>query len=455
MGTPAAAALIVDDEASLCAILGRLLGKAGYEVDAVGSGEGAVGRVASANPDVIFMDLALPGMDGIETMEALRRRGCDSEIIVMTAYGSVDTAVRAIKLGAFHYVEKPFDNNEIVALANRAAEHRRLRHEVRELRGQLSRQYSLEGIVGVSGRMQAVLGQVVRAAASDATVMVEGESGTGKELIVRALHNQSDRKDGPFVALNCAALPQGLIENELFGHEAGAFTDARDRYQGKFEQADGGTLFLDEVGDLPVDAQAKLLRVIEQREFTRIGGSQTVSVDVRLVAATNKELGRVVREGDFREDLYYRLNVISLLLPPLRERREDIPLLAEHFIELINRDLDQVVDGIEPAAMERFAQYGWPGNVRELENVIRGAAILRTGSHIRERDLPMGIQRAGVVMGPGEATLGEQLARYESAIIAQVLEQEAHNRTRSAARLGITRKTLLAKISAYDLDRES
>ena len=453
MATAASKILIVDDEKQIRTIVSHLLADEGYDVEAVVSGEESLKVALDQRPDLVLMDLSLPGMDGIETMEVLRARGVDGQVILMTAYGSVNSAVRAMKLGAYHYVEKPFDNDELLNLIRRALEQRRLENQVEDLKEQLDQRYSLENIVGVSDRMQAVFTQVVRAARSEVTVLVEGESGTGKELIVRALHHQGRRKDGPFVALNCAALPTHLIENELFGHEPGAFTDARQRYVGKFEQANGGTLFLDEIGELPPEAQGKLLRVIQEREITRIGGSESVPVDVRLVAATNRDMEELVGKGNFRQDLYYRLNVVAIRLPPLRKRQEDIPLLVDFFVERINRETENRLEGVAPQSMDLFRQYDWPGNVRELDNVLQGAAVMCQSNLIYPQDLPLRIQKqVAVGASAKDATLAEILSGVERRIIAEALEVERHNRTRTAARLGITRKTLLAKIAVYGLD---
>jgi len=442
--------LIVDDEKQIRTILSRLLTDEGFTVKAVVSGEDCIKKGPDFHPDLVLMDLSLPGVDGIEAMELLRARGVEAQVILMTAYGSVESAVRAMKLGAYHYIEKPFDNDELLNLVHRALEQRRLESQVEDLKGQLDQRYAPENIIGVSDGMQAVFARVLRAARSEVTVLVEGESGTGKELIVRALHHQSKRKEGPFVALNCAALPAHLIENELFGHEPGAFTDARQRYLGKFEQANGGTLFLDEIGELPPEAQGKLLRVIQEREVTRIGGSESISVDVRLVAATNQELESLVQRGDFRQDLYYRLNVVAIRLPPLRQRQEDIPLLVDFFIDRINCEIENRLQGVTPRTLELFRQYDWPGNVRELENVLQGAAVMCRENLIQPQDLPLRLQNQ-VEVEEKDATLAEILSGVERRIIAEALELEQHNRTRTAARLNITRKTLLAKIAAYGL----
>ena len=442
--------LIVDDEARIRKIVTLLLREEGLDPRSVESGEACLKAVAEESPDLVLMDLTLPGRDGLETMAGLRAGGWDGEVVMMTAFGSVATAVRAIQEGAFHYLEKPFDNDELLSLVRRALERRRLRGEVAALREQLDERYALDNVVGISGPLRAVCAQVTRVAPTEATVLVEGESGTGKELVVRALHNLSRRREGPFVALNCAALPASLVENELFGHEPGAFTDARSRHQGRFEQAGGGTLFLDDVSELPAEVQAKLLRVLQEREISRIGGTAAIPVDVRIVAATNSDLQQQVEDGGFREDLFYRLNVVSLRLPPLRERLEDLPLLVEHFLQRAGSELERPVEGVTPGAMDLLRSYNWPGNVRELENVIRGAAILCGGPQLDETDLPPRLRRPSV--GTSAGTLAERLAVVERQAIDEVLAEEDHNRTRAAARLGITRKTLLAKITAYGLE---
>ena len=442
--------LVVDDEAGIRRAVGAELEDQGYEVVMAASGSEALLRFAETEVDLVVTDLKMEGVDGLDVLREVKRRRPEAEVLMMTAYGSVESAVRAMKLGAYHYIEKPFDNDELLNLVHRALEQRRLESQVEDLKGQLDQRYAPENIIGVSDGMQAVFARVLRAARSEVTVLVEGESGTGKELIVRALHHQSKRKEGPFVALNCAALPAHLIENELFGHEPGAFTDARQRYLGKFEQASGGTLFLDEIGELPPEAQGKLLRVIQEREVTRIGGSESISVDVRLVAATNQELESLVQRGDFRQDLYYRLNVVAIRLPPLRQRQEDIPLLVDFFIDRINCEIENRLQGVTPRTLELFRQYDWPGNVRELENVLQGAAVMCRENLIQPQDLPLRLQNQ-VEVEEKDATLAEILSGVERRIIAEALELEQHNRTRTAARLNITRKTLLAKIAAYGL----
>lgn len=445
--------LIVDDEPQIRTIVRRLLVDEGYAVEAVASGEEGVKKALQWQPDLVLMDLSLPGVDGIDTMEMLRARGVNTHVILMTAYGTVDSAVWAMRLGAYHYIEKPFDNEELLNLIGRALDHRMLSTRVKDLEGQLRDRYDRQNTIGVSDRFQAVFSQVMRAAQSDATVLIEGDSGTGKELIVRALYQESSRHNGPFVALNCAALPAHLIESELFGHEAGAFTDARKLHAGKFEQASGGVLFLDEVGELPLEGQGKLLRVIQERELTRVGGHETIPVDVRLVSATNRDMEALVRDGLFREDLYYRINVVAIRMPTLRERQEDIPLLVDYVLDRFNVDSRRRVTGVDDEVMAVFREYAWPGNVRELENVVQGAAIMCLGEVIGVDDLPLRLRRPGTRdAGEELGSLAEAVAAVERRTIATALELEHGNRTRTAGRLGITRKTLLAKITTYGLE---
>lgn len=444
--------LIIDDERRIRLILSRLLRDEGYEVEVAASGEQGIEGARDFRPDVVLMDLSLPGMDGIEGMAAIREFVPEAETIMMTAYGTIESAVEAMRKGAYDYLTKPFDNDALVLKIKRLLERKHLSEEVETLKDQLNRRYAFENIVAVSGAMQAVFEMVGRASKTDVTVLVEGESGTGKELIVRALHHHSRRKDQPFVAVNCAALPTHLIENELFGHEKGAFTDATERYIGKFEQASGGTLFLDEIVELPPEAQAKLLRAVQEREITRIGGTKTIPVDVRLVAATNRDMEALMEEGRFRRDLYYRLNVVSIKIPPLRERREDIPLLVDHFIGRFAGAVERPVSGVSDEVMRLLNAYNWPGNVRELENVIQGAMVMAKDDFLRAGDLPLRIRTAEADRGAFRGTLAEVVAQVERRVIGEALRMEGSNRTRTAERLGITRKTLLSKIKAYGLE---
>ena len=446
--------LVVDDERKIRTILMRLLRDEGYEVKEADSGRRALETARIFRPDAVLMDLSMPGMDGIEAMAAISEVVPDVETIIMTAYGSIESAVEAMRRGARDYLTKPFDNDELLLRIAHLLERKHLRREVDALKEELNRRYAFENIVAVSGKMQAVFEIVHRVSGTDVTVLIEGESGTGKELIVRALHQHSTRSEDPFVAVNCAALPSNLIENELFGHEKGAFTDAAERYVGKFEQADGGTLFLDEVAELPVEAQAKLLRAIQEREITRVGGDRPVPVDVRLVAATNRNLDLLVEGGGFRKDLYFRVNVVSIKIPPLKERQEDIPVLVDHFLGLFNERLGTAISGVSEKVSELFRAYDWPGNVRELENVLQGAMVVAQNRVLHVADLPLRMQTMSQVRKEEGAsgTLSEMVERLERRVISEALSAEAGNRTRTARRLGITRKTLLVKIGAYGLE---
>jgi len=447
--------LIIDDERRIRMILRRLLRDEGYDVEDAASGERGIEVAREFRPDVVLMDLSLPGMDGIEAMATIREFVPETETIMMTAYGTIESAVEAMRKGAYDYLTKPFDNDALVLKIKRLLERKHLSREVETLKDQLNQRYAFENIVAVSGAMQAVFEMVRRASKTDVTVLVEGESGTGKELIVRALHHHSRRKDKPFVPVNCAALPTHLIENELFGHEKGAFTDATERYIGKFEQASGGTLFLDEIVELPSEAQAKLLRAVQEREITRIGGTKTIPVDVRMVAATNQDMETSIEEGRLRRDLYYRLNVVSIKIPPLRERKEDIPLLVDHFIARFAGEIERPLSGVSEEAIRLLNAYDWPGNVRELENVLQGAMVMAKDDFLRTEDLPLRIQTVEADRGEFRGTLAEVVAQVERRLIGEALRIEGSNRTRTAKRLGITRKTLLNKIEGYGLESSS
>ena len=446
--------LVVDDERKIRTILARLLRDEGYEVADADSGPEAMEVAKAFRPDLVLMDLSMPGMDGIEAMAAISESVPGAETIIMTAYGSIESAVEAMRRGARDYLTKPFDNDELLLRIAHLLERKHLRREVDALKEELNRRYAFENIVAVSGEMQTIFEIMQRVSGTDVTVLIEGESGTGKELIVRAIHQHSARSEGPFVPINCAALPLNLIENELFGHEKGAFTDATERYVGKFEQADGGTLFLDEITELPPEAQAKLLRAIQEREITRIGGDRSIPVDVRLVAVTNRNLDALMEEGSFRRDLYFRINVVSIRIPPLRARKEDIPVLVDHFLGLFNERLGTSISGVSEEVSELFRVYDWPGNVRELENVLQGALVVARDRILHVADLPLRMQtmsRTREEKGRSE-TLSEMVESLERRVISEALKAEGGNRTRTAGRLGITRKTLLAKISAYRLE---
>jgi DNA-binding NtrC family response regulator len=451
--------LVVDDEQKIRLILTQILKEEGFTVQDVGRGEAAVEIVGNFLPDLILMDQNMPGMNGIETMEKIMTRHPGITIIILTAFGSIPLAVEAIKKGAYDYLSKPFDNDELLILIHRALEHRRLTEEVSQLKKQLQEKYSFTNIIGVSPKMQQVFEQISRVCATDATVLIQGESGTGKELIMKAIHYHGHRKDKPLVTVNCGAIPLNLLESEFFGHEKGAFTDAKERKIGKFEQAQDGTIFLDEVGELPIDAQVKLLRVLDDQKLTRIGGNQTIPLNVRVVAATNKNLAEEVKKSTFRLDLFYRLNIVTINVPPLRERKEDIPLLVEHFIEKYNKRLGLDVKSISKSAMSYLLDYSWPGNVRDLENAIQSALILVHDDTIRVEDMPLRIR--GYPEISDEINLSEQgledqvkelTEKIEKELIVKALDTCNQNRTNTAEMLKISRKTLFNKMKQYGLN---
>jgi len=454
--------LIIDDEASIRSILSTLLRKNGYEVQAADSGESGLEMCAQFMPAVILLDLKMPGIDGMEVMETLNRRlNVDCKTIIMTAHGEVRSAVEAMKKGAFDYLQKPFDNDELLAIISRAVEMATLTRRVKQLEDQLEETYRFENIVGVSDKMKSTFALMRKFAATDGTVLVCGESGTGKELIVRAIHQASKRKSGPFVAVNCGAIPSNLIESEFFGHEAGSFTDAKKLRVGKFESANGGTLFLDEIGELTLEAQVKLLRVIEEGTFSRVGSNTPIAVDVRVMAATNRDLAAVVEEGKFREDLYWRLNVLSLSVCPLRERREDIPLLVEHFLERYATPSGIESPSVSEKATELLMAYEWPGNVRELQNCIYSAMTIADSSTIEPADLPRRIYSDAKPPDvtsriAGRASLAETAAlataKAEQEAIHKALSETGGNRERAADLLGIGRKTLYRKLKQYGME---
>jgi len=442
--------LIVDDEKNMRFVIGRALSSAGHDVREAASGEDVLKAFEEAIPDLIILDQRMPGMGGLATLTEIKKEHPDLPVIMLTAHGNVESAVQAMKAGATEYLTKPFDVAELKLTVARALKVGNLVRQVDYLRGELERDYDTSGIVGESQLMKDVLETVSRVAASDANVMVYGESGTGKELIARALHEQSNRSRNPFIQLSCAALPETLLESELFGYEKGAFTGAADSKPGRFELADSGTLFLDEIGDISLTVQVKLLRVLEQMSFERLGGSKTLSVDIRLIGATNRDLPSMVKEGEFREDLFYRLNVIPITLPPLRERRGDIKLLAQHFLSRFSTDKE-----LSAESQKLLDDYHWPGNVRELQNTIERATILSRGKIIGPDDLPAEI-RQGVSLSSDAIRLpaeGVALEKVERELITQALERTGGNRTKAAELLGISRHTLLYRIEKYGLDQ--
>ncbi len=445
MSTPAAHVLIVDDEFSVRDSLCQWFRKDGYAVKAVENAAEALRAMQDHRYEVVLLDIKMPGMDGMELQEHLHRIDPQAAVIMITAFASVDTAVRALKEGAFDYVTKPVDPDELSHLVLRAVEQRRLREENVQLRETIDELAAVDKIVGESAAMRKVMELVEQVAKTEATVLILGESGTGKELIARAIHANSKRRYFPIVAVNCGALPESLLESELFGHEKGAFTGAQFRRKGKIEMADGGTLFLDEVGAIDSKTQVDLLRVLETKELTRLGGMRSVKVDFRVICATNDDLKRAVGEGRFREDFFYRINVFTIELPPLRARPTDIPALARHFLDRFAKQMDNRVTSISPEAMDVLTAYDWPGNVRELSNAIERAMVVGTPPMIRPEDLPLRPP-------PGNGTaVGESLAEMERRHIAAVLEHTGGNVTQAAAILKIDRVTVYNKIKKYGL----
>jgi DNA-binding NtrC family response regulator len=449
MATERARVLVVDDEAAVRESLGGWFREEGYEVGLAESAREALVKLAAESWDVFLLDIRMPGIDGIELQRRIREAQPDAAVIIMTAYASVETAVEAMKQGAFDYVVKPFDPDDLEHTVRNAVERRRLVSENRQLRDKIEELNLLHEIVGTSAAVRRVLEQVAVVSSSDTTVLVRGESGTGKEIVARAIHANSSRRYMPIVVVNCGALSEGVLESELFGHERGAFTGAQYRRKGKFELADGGTLFLDELGDVSLKTQVDLLRVLEEKKITRVGGTAEVRTDFRLIAATNKNLEALVAEGRFREDLYYRINVFSITIPPLRERREDTPLLAEHFLRKFSRSMSKPVSRISRAALDALAAYDWPGNVRELQNAVERAVLVCKGAEVRPEDLPLRLADAPT---EGQA---QSLAEVERLHVKRVLEEAGWNVHRAARLLGIDRVTLYNKIKKYGFKREA
>jgi DNA-binding NtrC family response regulator len=461
-----ASILIVEDERPMRRVLALFLGEQGHEVSEAESGEAALELAQRRRFDVVLLDVSLPGINGLETLRRLRDKDPAAGYVIITAYGTIRSAVDAMQAGAFNYVQKPFDNDELLLTINRALELQRLGAEVESLRHELASRYGFTDIIGHGPAMREVFSLMCRVAPTDVTVLILGESGTGKELVARAIHQKSPRASGPFVAVNCSAIPSSLVETEFFGHERGAFTDARDSHSGKFEQAHRGTIFLDEVGDLALEAQAKLLRVLQDRIVTRVGAERGSPMDVRVIAATNHHLEAAVASGRFRGDLYWRLNVMTVKLPALRERPEDLPALIDHLLERTNRELGTKVTAIAPEASRLLHAYEWPGNVRELENALRRALVLADGPTLRVADLPPRVQSLGgdpgktpvMPEGGGSLTLAAAVthatARIERAMIQATLSECDGNRTATAASLGINRRTLFNKMRLYGLTSE-
>ena len=450
-----ASVLVVDDDPEMAEVVCDVLREAGYEATGVSRGAEALAIVKRECPDVLISDLRMSGLSGHQLQLELKRVAPNLPVIIITAFGSIQTAVESMKLGAFDYITKPFSNDELLLVVARALEARSLRQEVRRLRGELARSYGLPNIIATNPQMVAVLEMLKQIADSPASVLLTGESGTGKDLLARALHFESSRREGPFVPINCAALPEALIESELFGHVRGAFTDARQSKLGLFAAARGGTLFLDEIGEMPVALQAKLLRVIEDKQIRPIGATEETSVDVRVVAATNADLERLLQEGRFRSDLYYRLAALTLAVPPLRNRPEDLPLLLKHFLSRASAEAGKTAPEVEPEAMACLMHYRWPGNVRELHNVIQTAVLLCAGNRLTVKDLPPRI--AGTTTSPG-LTIAEavdrrlSLDRLEREYVRAILGSVNGNKREAATILQIDRKTLYRKLEEPEPD---
>jgi two-component system, NtrC family, response regulator HydG len=447
--------LVVDDDTAHRTMLRALLSGWGYEITEADDGGAAIERVQSRPYDLILMDIRMLKVSGLEALERIKAYNPSIPVIIMTAYSSVETAITALKKGAYDYLTKPLDFDKLRLTMARAMEHFKLKEENRMLKESLSSRFDRRHIIGNSRALTTMLEIVSQVAPSEATVLITGESGTGKELFAGALHYNSPRKEGPFVKINCAAITETLFESELFGHERGAFTGADRRKEGRFLQADHGSLFLDEISEMPLTLQVKLLRVIQEREITRVGGEEVIPVDVRLVAATNKDLLQLIEKRLFRGDLYYRLNVVQLEIPPLRERREDIPLLAQHFLTLFSQKNRKEMKGFTPAAMDLMIRYDWPGNVRELMNAVERGVVLGRDAFLDESDMPMIPPREvseEVIDGDNISLSGEMpLADIEKAAIVKTLTLTEGNKSETARRLGITRKTLHKKLRSYGM----
>jgi DNA-binding NtrC family response regulator len=439
--------LIVDDELSVRDSLAKWFGEEGYEVGTAENASEALTRVAETSYDVALVDIKMRGTDGIELQRRLHEIYPDMLVIIMTGYASVDTAVAALKNGAYDYVNKPLDPDELAHLIAKAMAHRRTEQENARLKQTVAEIAHPSEIVGQSAAMKKVFDAIETVAPTDATVLITGESGTGKELVARAIHAGSNRRFHPLVVIHCGALTESLLESELFGHEKGAFTGAQYRKKGKFEIAEGGTVFLDEIGDISLKTQTDLLRVLQEREIVRVGGNQTIKVDFRCVAATNKNLEQLLEEGKFRPDLYYRLNVFHIELPPLRERRDDIPLLVDYFVRKFSREMNKRVTRVSPAAMNLLQQQSWPGNIRELENAVERAMVVAVEPELHERDFTLKVRN-----GSGSSEI-RSLEDVEKAHILRILEECGGNQTKAAEFLGIDRVTLHHKLKKYGWSR--
>lgn len=450
--------LIVDDEKNYLFVLEDLLSDEGYEVLTASTASEGLEIIQRESIDTVLSDIKMPGMTGIELLEKILNMDSDLPVILMTAFAEVDQAVNAMKKGALDHIQKPFDNQDVKRAVARGVEKRQLVKSIRRLETELGNSWG--NIVGESEQMKKVFSIMQRVADTPTTVLVTGESGTGKELVARGLHQASSRNQAPFVSLNCAAIPENLLESELFGHEKGSFTGAVGLKEGKFEYANNGTLFLDEVGEMPLNLQVKLLRVLQEQEFQRVGGNKEIKVNVRLVAATNKDLKEEVEMGRFRGDLFFRLNVVNVKVPPLRERRSDIPFLVAHFVGKYSRKLDRKIKEVDPEAMRVLYSYNWPGNVRELENVIESALVMSRGSTVKKSDLPSELRTHGQIFEDTETLISmdsglmDTLDAIEAKMIRQALKQSGNVQAQAAKILGISRSNLQYKLKKYGIHSE-
>ncbi|BFR47076.1 sigma-54 dependent transcriptional regulator [Nitratidesulfovibrio sp. HK-II] len=449
--------LVLDDEKNYLLVLEALLTDAGYTVTALNDPETGLAFLEESEVDVIITDMKMPKITGREVLEQVKKNWPHIPVLIMTAFGSIESAVEVMKYGAFDYITKPFSNDELLLSVHNASELSRMHRQYRVLRENLEERYGMHQIIGKSRAIRETLAMVDRAAPSRSTVLITGESGTGKELVARAIHFSSPRNKGPFVSVNCMALNPGVLESELFGHEKGSFTGAVAMRRGRFEQAGGGTLFLDEIGELTPELQVKLLRVLQERRFERVGGTEEVEVDIRVVAATNKNLQEEVEKGNFREDLYYRLNVVHIALPPLRERREDIPLLVAHFVDKLARENGVTPKTFTPEALDYMTGYEWPGNIRQLQNVVERCLVLVSGDTIRVDDLPPELRdeeaqlKSAVDLLPVQLDLADTLERIEAALIRRALVRADFVQVKAAELLAISKSLLQYKLKKYNI----
>ena len=454
---PRARILVVDDEPNARAGLRTILGEEGFAVSEASDGVQALERLREENVDVVLADIRMPRMDGVTLVRTARQEGIPAFFVMMTAFASIETAVEAMRAGAENFLVKPLEPGTVLVVLEKVLEKQRLSRDAEQLKDRVRQRYRFESMIGDSPALQAVFEVVKRAAPTKATVLLLGESGTGKELVAQAIHQESPRRDRPFIKVACAALSESLLESELFGHERGSFTGAVGRREGRFELADGGTLFLDEIGEIPALVQVKLLRALQQREFERVGGTETLKVDVRVVAATNRDLAAEVAVGRFREDLYYRLNVVAVTLPPLRSRKGDIPALISHFIQKFDQAYDKSIRGLLPGTLNALLRHDWPGNVRELENVIERAVVLSTGPLLTSEELPPAL--SGPTPGaarPGGLIPGVTIRELEREAILRTLEVVDGSTTRAAAMLGISPRKIQYRLKEYaEQDQEA